>query len=185
MKKNFGKKTFLYPMPVLIIASYNEDGTANAMNAAWGGIHDTNQIGICLDASHKTTKNILARKAFSVNIADANHVVEADFLGIVSANSVTNKLEKANLTVSKSEFVDAPIINEFKMALECKLVSFDESSGYLVADIVNVCADESVLKDGKIDVDLLQPITYDSVSHGYYVLGKRVGNAFLDGKKIK
>ena len=185
MKKNFGKQTYLYPMPVLIIATYNEDGSANAMNAAWGGIHDTNQIGICLDSTHKTTQNILNKKAFSVSVADVDHVVEADYLGVVSANQEQHKLEKAHLTVSKCEFVDAPMINEFKMTLECQMVSYDENSGYLVANIVNVCADEKILKDGKIDVTLLKPITYDPVSHSYFQLGGKVGNAFKDGLELK
>ena len=151
MKINFGTQTFMYPMPVLIIASYGPDGTPDAMNAAWGGIHDTNQIGICLSPEHKTVKNILDRKAFSVSMADAAHVAACDYVGIVSGNKEPAKVQKAGFTVTKSEIVDAPVINELPMALECKLVSYDENSGYMVADIVNVCADESVLTDGKID----------------------------------
>lgn len=185
MKINFGTQTFMYPMPVLIIASYGSDGTLDAMNAAWGGIHDTNQIGICLSPEHKTVKNILDRKAFSVSMADAAHVAACDYVGIVSGNKEPAKVQKAGFTVTKSEIVDAPVINELPMALECKLVSYDENSGYMVADIVNVCADESVLTDGKIDPSKLNPITYDPVNHTYIKLGEVVGHAFQDGKSLK
>lgn len=185
MKINFGTQTFMYPMPVLIIASYGSDGTPDAMNAAWGGIHDTNQIGICLSPKHKTVKNILDRKAFSVSMADAAHVAACDYVGIVSGNKEPAKVQKAGFTVTKSEIVDAPVINELPMALECKLVSYDENSGYMVADIVNVCADESVLTDGKIDPSKLNPITYDPVNHTYIKLGEVVGHAFQDGKSLK
>lgn len=185
MKINFGTQTFMYPMPVLIIASYGPDGTPDAMNAAWGGIHDTNQIGICLSPEHKTVKNILDRKAFSVSMADAAHVAACDYVGIVSGNKDPAKVQKAGFTVTKSEIVDAPVINELPMALECKLVSYDENSGYMVADIVNVCADESVLTDGKIDPSKLNPITYDPVNHTYIKLGEVVGHAFQDGKSLK
>lgn len=185
MKINFGTQTFMYPMPVLIIASYGPDGTPDAMNAAWGGIHDTNQIGICLSPEHKTVKNILDRKAFSVSMADAAHVAACDYVGIVSGNKEPAKVQKAGFTVTKSEIVDAPVINELPMALECKLVSYDENSGYMVADIVNVCADESVLTDGKIDPSKLNPITYDPVNHTYIKLAEVVGHAFQDGKSLK
>ena len=185
MKINFGTQTFMYPMPVLIIASYGPDGTPDAMNAAWGGIHDTNQIGICLSPEHKTVKNILDRKAFSVSMADAAHVAACDYVGIVSGNKEPAKVQKAGFTVTKSEIVDAPVINELPMALECKLVSYDENSGYMVADIVNVCTDESVLTDGKIDPSKLNPITYDPVNHTYIKLGEVVGHAFQDGKSLK
>ena len=185
MKINFGTQTFMYPMPVLIIASYGPDGTPDAMNAAWGGIHDTNQIGICLSPEHKTVKNILDRKAFSVSMADAAHVAACDYVGIVSGNKEPAKVQKAGFTVTKSEIVDAPVINELPMALECKLVSYDENSGYMVADIVNVCADKSVLTDGKIDPSKLNPITYDPVNHTYIKLGEVVGHAFQDGKSLK
>ena len=185
MKINFGTQTFMYPMPVLIIASYGSDGTPDAMNAAWGGIHDTNQIGICLSPEHKTVKNILDRKAFSVSMADAAHVAACDYVGIVSGNKEPAKVQKAGFTVTKSEIVDAPVINELPMALECKLVSYDENSGYMVADIVNVCAAESVLTAGKIDPSKLNPITYDPVNHTYIKLGEVVGHAFQDGKSLK
>ena len=184
MKTNFGKQTFMYPMPVLIIATYDENGNPNAMNAAWGGMHDTNQIGICLSPEHKTVKNLLQRKAFTVSMADAAHVVACDYVGLASGNDVSDKIEKAGFTVTKSEFVDAPVINELPMCLECEFVSYEEFSGYMVANIINVSADESVLTDGKIDPAKLQPITYDPVNHTYIKLGEVVGKAFSDGKSL-
>lgn len=184
MKQNFGKQTFLYPMPVLIVATYDENGKADAMNAAWGGIHDTNQIGICVATDHKTTKNLLAKKAFTVSMADAAHVAACDYVGIVSGNDEPEKLQKAGFTVTKSEFVDAPVINELPMCLECEMVSYDMATGCMVGNIINVSADDAVLTEGKIDPAKLKPITYDPVNHTYVQLGEVVGKAFSDGKKI-
>ena len=184
MKKDFGKQTFMYPMPVLIIATYDENGNPNAMNAAWGGIHDTNQIGICIDASHKTMKNILARKDFTVSMADAAHVAQCDYVGIVSGNDEPDKIKKSGFTVSKANNVDAPVINELSMCLECRLAKYTEGSDYVVADIINVSAEEAVLTNGKIDPAKLQPITYDPVNHNYIKLGEIVGKAFSEGKSI-
>lgn len=186
MRKNFGPKTFLYPMPVLIIGTYDETGAPDAMNAAWGGIHDTNQIGICLGADHKTVKNIMKTRAFTVSMADRDHVVAADYVGIVSANKVPDKFARAGFHAEKSEHVNAPIIKELPMTIECEFVSYDEESGYMVGNIVNICADEAILgDDGLIDLTKFFPITYDSVHHGYYTLGEKVGNAFSDGKALE
>ena len=184
MKKSFGAKPWVYPVPVFIVATYNEDGSVDAMNAAWGGINDTTQVALCLSHTHKTVKNILAKKAFTVSIADEAHVVEADYLGVVSANKVADKFAKSGLHATKSELVDAPIIDEFPMVLECKLVSYNEKTDHLVGEIVNVSADEHVLTDGKIDPSKLKPITFDPVNHVYLKLGEKVGNAFADGKKL-
>jgi len=186
MKKNFGAKPYLYPMPVLIIASYDEDNVPNAMNAAWGCIADYNRIAMYLAAEHKTVRNILDRKAFTVSIADADHVVEADYVGIVSGNKVPKKVEKAGWHTTRSAFVDAPVIDELPMALECRLVSFDPETELMIGEIVNVCAEESVLNEqGKIDPAKLRPISYDPVNNAYLVLGEKVGNAFKDGAAIK
>ena len=186
MRKNFGAKPYTYPQPVLIIASYDENGTADAMNAAWGGISDDTQISICLSAGHKTVKNILKRKAFTVSMADAAHVTECDYVGIVSANDVPDKLSRAGFHTTKSEFVNAPLIDELPMALECRLVSYDEESCRMVGEIVNVSADERILgENGKIDPAELQPITFDPVNNAYLKLGEKVGNAFKDGVKLK
>lgn len=186
MRKNLGVKTYLYPQPTLVIATYNEDGSANAMVAAWGSISDSNQIAIYVAASHKTMPNIKARGAFTVSMATAAHIKAIDYLGITSGNKVPEKFAKSGLTAVKSENVDAPLIAELPLTLECKMVSYDDDSELLLGEIVNVTADESVLDaDSKLDVEKLAPICYDSAGHGYYVMERRVGNAFSDGKEIK
>jgi len=186
MRKDFGPKPYSYPQPVLIIAAYDEDGTPNAMNAAWGGISDAAEFSMCLNAEHKTVKNILARRAFTVSMADEAHMAACDYLGIVSGNKVPNKLEKAGFHTVKSGRVDAPIIEELPMALECKLKSYDFATGHMVGEIVNVSVDESVLtSDGGVDVAKLAPITFDPVNSAYYALGRKVGSAFKDGGKLK
>lgn len=186
MRKNFGANAILYPMPVLIIGSYDENGKPDAMNAAWGGISEETQISICVSEDHKTTKNILSCGAFTVSVADCENVVAADYVGIVSGNNEPDKIEKAGWHAVKSEFVNAPLFEELPMALECKLISYDEESCRLVGEIVNVCADEKILgDDGKIDLDKFSPITYDPVHHTYLRLGETVGKAFSDGKKLK
>ena len=186
MRKNFGAKPVLYPQPVLIIAAYGKDGTPNAMNAAWGGISEEKEVSVCISAGHKTTKNILARGAFTVSMATADQVMACDYVGVVSGNKVPDKLAKCGWHTQKAEHVDAPLIDELPMALECRLVSYDEESCRLVGEIVNVCADERVLgEDGKIDVKKLRPITFDPVHHAYLELGDRVGSAFKDGLQLK
>lgn len=145
MRKNFGAKPWTYPQPVFILATYGEDGTPDAMNAAWGGISDDKELSMCISAGHKTTANILARKAFTVSMATVEQMVACDYVGIESGNNVANKLEKAGWHTTKSEFVDAPVIDELPMAVECRLISYDPESCRLVGEIVNVSADESVL----------------------------------------
>ena len=175
----------MLPMPVLIIASYDEDGNPNAMNAAWGCMADVNQIAIYVSFGHKTMKNILARGTFTVSMADEKNAVEADYVGIVSGNRVPDKLSRCGWHTTKSGNVDAPIIDELPMTLECRLVSYDTESELLIGEIVNVLADESVLTDGKIDPQKLKPICFDPVNHTYLSLGEAVAKAFEDGKKIK
>ena len=186
MRKNFGAKAMCYPMPVYIIGTYNADGTPNAMNAAWGGISEEQEISICVSDDHKTTENILARKAFTVSMATAKYMAACDYVGIVSGSKVPDKFAKAGFHATRSEFVDAPLIDELPMAVECELISYDPESCRLVGRIVNVCADESVLGDnGKVDVAKLQPITYDPMNHHYLVLGEKIGHAFQDGLALK
>ena len=185
MRRNFGAKPICYPQPVFILAAYDENGVPNAMNAAWGGISDDKEISFCISAGHKTTRDILARRAFTVSMADAAHVVECDYVGVVSGNDVPDKLAKCGFHTAKSEFVDAPLIDELAMALECRLVSYDPETCRLVGEIVNVCADERVLTDGKIDPAKLKPITFDPMNNAYLVLGEKVGNAFKDGLKLR
>ena len=186
MRKNFGPKPLLYPQPVFILAAYGEDGTPNAMNAAWGGISEDNEVSICISAGHKTTANILARKAFTVSMATADYVTACDYVGIVSGNKVPDKFARAGFHATKSEFVDAPLIDELPMAVECKLISYDPETCRLVGEIVNVSADASVLgENGKVDPAKLKPITFDPVNNAYLVLGEKVGNAFKDGTALR
>ena len=185
MRKNFGKKTWLFPCPVLIIGTYDAKGNPDAMNAAWGGIYDTNQVMLCLADEHKTAKNIRINKAFTVSFADAAHVVEADYVGIVSANDVPVKLERAHLAVVRSKHVNAPLLVDFPLAIECELDHVNED-GIIVGNIVNVSADERVLDEkGNVDIGKAGIISYNSAAHDYRVIGDKVGNAFADGKKIK
>ena len=185
MRKNFGRKSWLYPMPVLIIGTYDENGAPNAMNAAWGGIYDTNQVMVCLAHDHKTTENIKKTGAFTLSFAPAATVVSCDYVGIVSGNDEPDKFTKAGFHATKSELVNAPLIEELPMALECRLVKFNED-GICIGEIVNVSADESVLDgNGRVDAKKLGPIIYDGVTHAYWSFGEKVGQAFSDGKKIK
>ena len=186
MRKNYGAKAMCYPMPVFIIGTYNADGTPNAMNAAWGGISEETEITICVDSAHKTAENLQARKAFTVSMATANMLAACDYVGIVSGSKVPDKFARAGFHATKSEFVDAPLIDELPMALECEVISYDEESCRLVGRIVNVCAEESILdSNGKVDVHKLSPITFDPVNHHYLLLGQKAGQAFRDGMALK
>ena len=186
MRKNFGAKPICYPQPVFILAAYDENGIPNAMNAAWGGISEEAEISICVSADHKTTLNILHKKAFTVSMATAEQMVACDYVGIVSGNKVPDKFERAGFHATKSEFVEAPLIDELPMAMECELVSYDPETCRLVGRIVNVSADEKVLNEkGKVDPAKLRPITFDPMNNTYLVLGEMVGNAFRDGLQIK
>lgn len=184
MRKDFGAKPYLFPQPVLIIGSYNEDGSANAMNAAWGGIVGADEIIIDL-SSHQTTDNILLNKAFTVSVGDVEHLTACDYVGLVSAKNEPRKMEKAGFTTMKSAFVNAPVINELPLTLECELVKVIDGSKYLGV-IQNVNADERILgEDGAIDPAKLQAISFDPVHHAYLKLGEKVGNAFQDGAVLK
>jgi len=185
MRKNFGSKYLMYPMPVLVIGSYNENGSANAMTAAWGIICDYTKIMVVLDRNHLTTKNIIKKGAFTVSMATASTVKAADYIGIVSGAEEPNKVAKAGLTPIKSELIDAPLFAELPMTLECKLVSWEDETERLTGEIINVAAEESILTDGKIDPAKLQPITFDPVNMKYITLGEAVGNAFKDGLGLK
>ena len=185
MKIDLGKKTILYPMPVLMVGTYDKKGRPDLMAAAWGGIFNDNMVCLCLDKSHKTVANLKERKAFTVAIADTDHLAECDYVGIVSANSEPDKLKKANLTAVKSTRVDAPVIDELPLTLECELVSYDDSTEQAVGNIINVIADDSILTEGKVDPAKLRAITYDPVNMTYIQLGEVVGKAFSDGKKLK
>lgn len=186
MRKNFGAKPWTYPQPVFIVATYDADGRPDAMNAAWGGIDYDDRINLCLSAGHKTVKNLLDAQAFTVSIGTADQLVACDYVGIVSANKEPDKFAKAGFHALKSDFVNAPLIAELPMALECELVSYDNEQCHLVGRIVNVSADERILDgQGKIDPAKLRAITFDPVHNAYLVLGEKVGNAFCDGKVLK
>jgi len=185
MRKNFGAKHFTYPQPVFIIAAYSGDGTPNAMNAAWGGISEEKELSICVSVEHKTTKNILASGAFTVSMATEAHMAACDYVGMATGNDVPDKFARAGFHATKSEFVNAPLIDELPMAVECRLVSYDAETCRLVGEIVNVCAEESVLNaDGKVDPAKLRPITLDPMNGVYLVLGEAVGKAFKDGGSL-
>ena len=185
MRKNFGSQTWLYPMPVLIIGTFDENGKPNVMNAAWGGIYDTGKIFVCIDPAHKTAANMLKTGSFTVSIGNAENLIACDYVGIVSGNDEPEKTVKAGLTAVKSEFVNAPYFEELPMVLECKMLSFDDKTGCTVGEIVNINADEKILDgSGKIDPAKFSPLCYDPVAHNYMVLGEVVGKAFSDGKKL-
>ncbi|RHU30578.1 MULTISPECIES: flavin reductase family protein [Parabacteroides] len=186
MRKNFGSKPFTYPQPVFIIAAYDEDGTPNVMNAAWGGISEMHEISICISEGHKTTANILKRKAFTVSMAEVGQVVACDYVGIVSGNRVSDKFARAGFHATRSEFVDAPLIDELSVVLECKLKDYNPETCILRGEIINVSVDERVLdENGKVDVSKVSPIIFDPFNNDYLEVGKKVGNAFSDGKRLK
>lgn len=186
MKKDLGVKPYLFPMPVLMIATYNDDGSVDVMNMAWGGICAHDLVALNLDADHRTTKNILKRKAFTVSIASANLMREADFFGIVSANDNPRKFELSGLHAVKSTRVDAPIVEEFPVTLECELESYsdDHEGPHIYGRIKNVCVDESVMRDGRVDASLVGALVFDQFGGNYYVVGEKVGKAFSVGKEI-
>ena len=186
MRKNFGPKAICYPMPVYIIGTYNADGTPNAMNAAWGGISEEKEISICVDCGHKTAENLKLRKAFTVSMATVEYMAACDYVGIVSGNKVPDKFARAGFHATRSEFVDAPLIDELPMALECRVISYDEETCRLVGEIVNVCMEESLLveNDG-VDMDKFRPIIYDPLNHCYRMLGEKAARAFQVGMSLK
>ena len=186
MRKNFGSNPYCYPQPVFILAAWDENGIPNCMNAAWGGISDDREISVCISAGHKTTANILHSKAFTISMATADRLVACDYVGIVSGNKVSDKFARAGFHATASEFVNAPLIDELPMAVECELVSYDPDTCRLVGKIVNVSADESVLgENGKVDPAKLRPITFDPMNNTYVVLGETVGQAFKDGTALR
>ena len=177
----------IFPMPVLMVATYNEDGSVNVMNAAWGTMQERDVVALNLTETHKTVQNIKARGAFTVSVADAAHVIEADYFGVESGNRAADKFARSGLTASRAETVDAPVINEFPLCLECRFIEY-QGSGYgcgVIGKVVNGTADERVMPDGKLDMSLVDAIAFDPYTHGYYRVTERVGEAFRDGLKLK
>lgn len=177
----------IFPMPVLMIATYNDDGSVNVMNAAWGTMLDRDVVALNLTETHKTVKNIKARGAFTVSIADAAHTTEADYFGVETGNKDSDKFARSGLTADKSEIIDAPVINEFPICLECKFIEYqsDEYGCGVIGKVVNVTADERVMENGKINISLVNAIAFDPYTQGYYKVTERVGEAFKDGLKLK
>lgn len=187
MKKSLGAKPLIYPQPVLIVSTYGADGTPDAMNVAYGGIVNSNRLQINIGVRHKTSENIKAKKEFTVGIADVKNMIPADYVGIVSGNDTPDKMEKTGWTLVKSKTVDAPVIDELPITLECRLEEMNQydQTYRVVAEIVNVLVDDSALtEEGTVDATKLQAISYDPSTHAYLKLGSPVGQAFEDGKKI-
>lgn len=188
MRKDLGAKPFIYPQPVLIVASYGEDGTPDAMNVAYGGIVNSNRLQINIGVRHKTSDNIKLRQAFTVGIADEEHLIPSDYVGIVSGHDVPDKIEKSGFHMKKSTFVDAPVIEDLPIVLECKVEEINQYDQTLriVAEIVNVSVDETILDaGGNIDPEKLNAISYDPCSHSYLRITGKAGTAFSDGNKLK
>ena len=187
MKKQIKTTEAIFPMPVLLISTFNDDGSVDVMNAAWGTMLDRDMVALNLTETHTTVKNIKSHKGFVVHIADAKHVVEADWFGCVHGEKAHDKFEKAGMTYVKSELVDAPVINELPVALECEFVEYqnDETGLGVIGKVLRTSVEEANLKDGKVDVDSLEAIAFDPYTHGYYKVGGRVGDAFKDGLKLK
>ena len=184
MRKNFGTKSWVYPQPVLMIGTYDDSGKADVMNAAWGGQYEADQVMLCL-GEHQTTKNIRSKKAFTVSFADVAHMAACDYVGIVSATDTPDKLEKAGFHTTKAEFVDAPVVEELPLTLECKLIKFNED-GNVIGQIVNVSADERILdSEGNIDTAKLDAIIFDPIQAAYRKVSDKVGQAFQVGAKLK
>ncbi len=186
MRKNFGARPLSYPQPVLIIAAYGEDGTPNAMNAAWGGISEENEISICLSAGHKTVKDILSRRAFTVSMGEAGQVVACDYVGIVSGNHVADKFARTGWHAVRSAFVDAPLIEELSVALECRLKDYNPETCIMRGEIVNVSVDERVVDaEGRVDAARVGAISFDPFNNNYLKIGECVGKAFSIGRQLK
>lgn len=187
MKKDLGVKPYLFPMPVLMIATYGDDGTVDVMNMAWGGICAENMVSLNIDTDHKTAKNIKKRGAFTLSIADVPHIQAADFFGIASGNKMKDKFARSGLTAVKSEKVDAPVVQEFPLTLECKVVEdkMEVYGHHVLGEIVGVLADESVLDEtGKVDASKLSAFVFDQFRSGYYAIGEKVGQAWHTGAPL-
>ena len=187
MRKKLDLTEGIFPMPVLMVATYNPDGSVDVMNAAWGTMQERGVVALNLTETHKTVQNIKARGAFTVSIADAAHVLEADYFGVVSAKNEPRKFENSGLTAEKSDLIDAPVINEFPLCLECEFIEYqaDEYGIGVIGKVLRVTADEGVMDGDKVDMSRVDAIAFDPYTHGYYRVSERVGEAFRDGLKLK
>ena len=185
MRKNIGPKTWMFPMPVLVIGTYDENGTPNAMNAGWGNIYEENKVILSIDDDHKTYENIKKTGAFTVSFGTEDQIIPCDYVGVVSANKVPDKFARAGFHATPGTYVNAPIIDELPVTLECKLLKWNED-GMCIGEIVNVSIEESLLTEkGKLDADKLHPLCLDCFTLTYRSLGPVVGKAFSDGLKLK
>ena len=185
--KSLGVKPFLFPMPVVLIATYNDDGSVDVMNAAWAGICSEDKVSLNLDEEHATSRNIKKRGAFTLTVANTALLKEADFFGIASANKMKDKFERTGLHAVRSELVDAPIITDFPLSIECKVhrIINDENDFAVIGRIIDVKADDSILDEkGNIEFLKLDPIVFDQSKNGYYKMGEQVGRAFHDGAPL-
>lgn len=187
MKKEINTTQAIFPMPVLMISTFNEDGSVDVMNAAWGTMLSRDMVALNLSETHKTVENIKARKGFVVHIADAKHMLEADWFGVVSGKKDPEKFAKSKMTFEKSELVDAPIINEFPIAIECEFIEYQDGERGIgvIGRVLRTSVEEAHLIDGKVDIDSIEAISFDPFTMGYYKVGGRVGNAFKDGLQLK
>ena len=181
--KSFGVQPYLFPMPVLMIATYSENDQVNMMNMAWGGICGENKVALNISAGHKTAQNLKARGAFTISVADVAHMEAADYLGTASGNQVPDKFARTCLTAVKSELVDAPVVTDFPVTLECKVASMTEQDGdlHVVGEIVNALAREDVLTNDKVDPAKVNALIFDQFQAGYYSIGQKVGQAWEAG----
>lgn len=187
MKKDLGVLPSVFPMPVLIVASYDNNGTVQIMNAAWGMTCASDRIALFIDADHATTKAINQSKAFTVSLADKAHIDVADYFGIATGNKMPDKFAKSGYHAEKSQKVNAPVIQEFPVTLECELaeITNTENVHAVVGKIVNVLADEKVLSEnGKVDPLKLNALIFDQFQNGYYVATEKVGQAWNAGREI-
>lgn len=187
MKRELPVKPYLFPMPVLMIATYGDDETVDVMNMAWGGICAENMVSLNIDEEHKTSQNIKKRGSFTLSIADIPHMAEADFFGIASGNRMKDKFERSGLTAIKSEKVDAPVIQEFPLTLECKVVEAKhEIYGFhVIGEIVGILAEENIINEaGKVEPEKLNTFIFDQFQNGYYAVGEKIGQAWNAGADL-
>ena len=185
MRINLKPKAYIFPLPVLIIGTYDENNIPNAMTAAWGCVSDYQKVSIVIDKNHKTMKNILLNKEFSVSITNSDNAKYADYVGLISGNDVNDKLIKTNWNIIKSDIMNAPIFDKLPLCLLCKMENYDEEKELLIGEVISISCDESILTNGKVDIVKLDPLCYDCENHGYYKIGKLVGKAFSIGSDVK
>lgn len=185
MKQSIGIKPYTFPMPVLMIATYNADDSVNVMNMAWGGICGSDMVALNISKGHKTHANLRERMAFTLSVADVATAAESDYFGIASGNKTPDKFQKTEMTATRSDKVDAPVVDQYPLTLICEVAEFQEQPYGLrvLGKIVDIVADEKILDDtGKVVPEKLNAILFDTFTHGYYAIGERVGTAWEMGR---